>query len=312
MLFYSLMQKIPLDTHSTSNLFFELHKSTTNPILGLVQISHGMAEHKRRYQEFIDFLNINGFHVAIHDHRGHGDRILDNEIGFFDNDDGRNLVVDDLLAIHSETNNLFPELPKILLGHSMGSWIGLSALQQNNNFCAALLSGSSYPNYFDTILQKLFLKIEILRLGKRGYSQPLHKAIFGGFNNKFKNTQTQNDWLSNDSEKVDDYTKDYLCGFVVTNQLWSDVIGGIKAVFDPKNLRLIKKNIPILVFSGSDDPVGGMGRGTIKLHECLQAHECISELYLVDGARHETLNETNRMTTYNYVLTFIKNNLKGV
>jgi len=94
--------------------------------------------------------------------------------------------------------------------------------------------------------------------------------------------------------------------------LWSDVIGGIKAVFDPKNLRLIKKNIPILVFSGSDDPVGGMGRGTIKLHECLQAYECISELYLVDGARHETLNETNRMTTYNYVLTFIKNNLKGV
>ena len=151
------MQKIPLDTHSTSNLFFELHKSTTNPILGLVQISHGMAEHKRRYQEFIDFLNINGFHVAIHDHRGHGDRILDNEIGFFDNDDGWNLVVDDLLAIHSETNNLFPELPKILLGHSMGSWIGLSALQQNNNFSAALLSGSSYPNHSDTILQKLFL-----------------------------------------------------------------------------------------------------------------------------------------------------------
>ena len=312
MLFYSLMQKIPLDTHSTSNLFFELHKSTTNPILGLVQISHGMAEHKRRYQEFIDFLNINGFHVAIHDHRGHGDRILDNKIGFFDNDNGWNLVVDDLLAIHFETNNLFPELSKILLGHSMGSWIGLSALQQNNNFSAVLLSGSSYPNVSDTILQKLFLKIEMFRLGKRGYSHPLHKAIFGGFNNKFKNTQTQNDWLSNDSERVDDYTRDHLCGFVVTNQLWADVIGGIQAVFDPKNLRLIKKNIPILVFSGSDDPVGGMGIGTIKLHECLKAHKCISELYLVDGARHETLNETNRINTYDYLLTFIKNNLKGV
>jgi alpha-beta hydrolase superfamily lysophospholipase len=54
-----------------------------------------------------------------------------------------------------------------------------------------------------------------------------------------------------------------------------------------------------------------MGKGTRKLYECLKNNECISELYLIDGARHETLNETNRMTTYNYLLTFIKNNLKG-
>jgi len=56
--------------------------------------------------------------------------------------------------------------------------------------------------------------------------------------------------------------------------------------------------------------LGAMGKGTSKLHECLIENECKSELYLVDGARHETLNETNRMTTYNYVLTFLKN-LKG-
>jgi alpha-beta hydrolase superfamily lysophospholipase len=110
---------------------------------------------------------------------------------------------------------------------------------------------------------------------------------------------------------VDDYTRDHLCGFVVTNQLWADTIGGIEAVFDPINLGLIKKNIPILVFSGTEDPVGGMGKGTRKLYECLKNNDCISELYLIDGARHETLNETNRMTTYNYLLTFIKNNLKG-
>ena len=312
MLFYSLMPKIPLDTNSASNLFFELYPSTAEPIMGLIQISHGMAEHKGRYLEFINFLNMNGFHVVIHDHRGHGDRILDNQIGFFDNDNGWNLVVDDLLAVHSETNNLFPELSKTLLGHSMGSWIGLSALQQNNNFDAALLSGSSYPNSSETFLQKLFLKIEMFRLGKRGYSHPLHKTIFGGFNSKFQNTKTPNDWLSNDPDRVDDYTKDPLCGFVVSNQLWADVIGGIKSVFDPKNLTLINKNIPILVFSGTNDPVGAMGKGTTKLHECLIDNECISELYLVDEARHETLNETNRMTTYNYVLTFLKNNFKGV
>jgi len=86
---------------------------------------------------------------------------------------------------------------------------------------------------------------------------------------------------------------------------------GIKSVFNQKNLSLINTNIPILVFSGSHDPVGAMGKGTRKLHECLINNGCLSELYLVDGARHETLNETNRIKTYNYVLKFLTNHLKG-
>ena len=54
------MQKIPLDTNPAINLNFSLHLSEIESILGLVQISHGMAEHKQRYEEFINFLNING------------------------------------------------------------------------------------------------------------------------------------------------------------------------------------------------------------------------------------------------------------
>ena len=305
------MEKIALDTNPNSNLHFELYQSRGDSIFGLVQISHGMAEHKGRYREFINFLNLNGFHVVIHDHRGHGERIFENKIGFFDQEDGWNLVVNDLLDIHFDTNKRFPDIPKILLGHSMGSWISLSALQQKNLFDAAMLSGSSYPNSSETFVQKLLLKIEMFRLGKGGYSSLLHKIIFGGFNGKFHNTNTPNDWLSQDTNRVEDYTNDPLCGFVVTNQLWSDLIEGVKLVFDQKNLSLINKTIPILVFSGSHDPVGAMGKGTKKLHQCLIQNECTSELYFVDGARHETLNETNRMTTYNYVLTFLKNNLKG-
>ena len=305
------MEKISLDTQSMTNLSFQLFQSKAELTIGLVQISHGMAEHKARYLEFIDFLNVSGFHVAIHDHRGHGDNILDNQIGFFANENGWNLVVEDLLAIHKETNERFPNIPKILLGHSMGSWISLSAVQQSNSFDIVLLSGSSRPNSSETFLQKLLLKTETLRLGKKGYSFLLHKIIFGGFNSRFKNTQTPSDWLSRDSNRVDDYLNDHLCGFVVTNQLWADVITGIENVFHPKNLALINKNTPILVFSGSEDPVGGMGKGTTKLHDCLKDNECMSELYLVDGARHETLNETNRMTTYNYLFEFLKNNIKG-
>ena len=309
MLFYILMEKIPLDTISGLNHVFNLHHSSADKVNGLIQISHGMAEHKARYLTLINHFNQHGYHVAIHDHRGHGDRIIENKIGFFDKSAGWELVVMDLLKVHEKTNKLFPMLPKILLGHSMGSWIALSALQKKSLFNAALISGSSYPNMLETILQKTLLKLEMLRLGKEGYSKFLHKIIFGGFNSRFKDVITSNDWLSRDKLSVENYTKDPLCGFVVSNQLWADVIEGIESVFKKENLELLNKNIPFLVFSGTHDPVSNMGKGAIKLNECLKYHECKSELYLVEGARHEALNETNKMTTYNYILDFLEKKL---
>ena len=305
------MEIISLDTNLNSNLLFEMHHSHLDFALGVVQISHGMAEHKFRYKHFIDYLNSEGFHVAIYDHRGHGDRIADNKIGFFSSKNGWSNVVNDLVAVHNKTNNLYPDLPKVLLGHSMGSWISLSAAQKETKFDMLLLSGSSYPKSFETVLQKIFLRIETLRLGNHGYSKFIHNLIFGGFNSKFKDATNPNDWLSRDSEVVKRYTEDSLCGFVVSNQLWLDVVNGVQSVFDPHQLEKIDKRIPILVFSGSEDPVGSMGKGTEKLHDCLINTGCKSELYLIEGARHETLNETNKMNTYNYLLTFLKENLKG-
>ena len=309
MLFYILMEKIPLDTISGLNHVFNLHHSSADKVIGLIQISHGMAEHKARYLTLINYFNQHGYHVAIHDHRGHGDRIIENKIGFFDKSAGWELVVMDLLKVHEETIKLFPMLPKILLGHSMGSWIALSALQKKSLFNAALISGSSYPNMLETILQKTLLKLEMLRLGKEGYSKFLHKIIFGGFNSRFKDAITSNDWLSRDKLSVENYTKDPLCGFVVSNQLWADVIEGIELVFKKDNLELLNKDIPFLVLSGTHDPVSNMGKGAIELNECLKFHECQSEIYLVEGARHEALNETNKMTTYNYILDFLEKKL---
>ena len=308
MLFYRLMEKISLDTKSDSNLQFDLHHSKTKEAFGLIQISHGMAEHKGRYVNFINYLNQHGFHVAIYDHRGHGERIIDSKIGFFDKDNGWELVVMDLIRVHEETNRLFPKIPKILLGHSMGSWIALAALQKESLFNAALISGSNYPNISETML-KIVLKFEILRLGKEGYSKLLHKIIFGGFNARFKDAITSNDWLTRDKLSVKNYTEDPLCGFIVSNKLLSDVINGTGEVFKKANLELLNKEIPLLVFSGTQDPVSNMGTGAVKLHECLKDYNCNSELYLVSEARHETLNEIDKMTTYNYILDFLRNKL---
>ena len=305
------MQIIPLDINSPETLNFALHESKHDSISGVVQISHGMAEHMGRYEHFISFLNEAGFHVIIHNHRGHGDRLIDGKIGFFASKNGWSLVVDDLISIHNWAVKQYSELPHILLGHSMGSWIAMSALQKAADYDLVLISGSSKPQFFESFIQKLLVRFETMRLGSSGYSNFLHNTIFGGFNAKFKDAETSNDWLSRDKSSVDDYTKDPLCGFVVTNQLWLDVIDGISEIFLLNNLSLISQETPMLIFSGSEDPVGGMGKGTTELHNCFIQNGCKSQLLLIQGARHETLNETDKMDTYNHVINFIKNNLTG-
>ncbi len=312
MLFYILMQIIPLDHSSSVTLDFALFESNQDSSHGVVQISHGMAEHLGRYENFISYLNEEGFHVVIHNHRGHGDRLIDGKIGFFATKGGWNYLVDDLISIHEWAVKQYPELPHILLGHSMGSWIAMSALQKVTDFNAALISGSSKPKVLETIVQKFLVRIETMRLGPSGYSNFLHKTIFGGFNAKFKDTNTPNDWLSRDQLSVDDYTKDPLCGFVVTNQLWLDVIEGVSNIFISDNLDLISKKMPMLVFSGSEDPVGGMGKGTKELHNSLVESGCKSTLLLIQGARHETLNETDKIDTYQHIVSFLKNSLTGL
>jgi alpha-beta hydrolase superfamily lysophospholipase len=312
MLFYILMQIIPLDNSSSVKLDFALYESPKALSLGVVQISHGMAEHIGRYEHFINYLNEEGFHVIIHNHRGHGDRLVDGRMGFFSSVNGWSFLVDDLVAIHDWAVAQYPELPHILLGHSMGSWVAMSALQKGADFDLALISGSSKPKALESFVQKLLVRFETMRLGGAGYSNFLHKTIFGNFNAKFKDTDTPNDWLSRDKTSVENYTNDPLCGFVVTNQLWLDVIQGVSSVFIQSNLHLISKEMPVLVFSGSEDPVGGMGKGTTELHNSLVESGCKSKLLLVEGARHETLNETDKMDTYKYITNFLKNNLPGL
>ena len=52
--------------------------------IGIVQISHGMCEHKERYIPIMEFLASKGFACIIHDHRGHGGSVKSEEdLGYF-------------------------------------------------------------------------------------------------------------------------------------------------------------------------------------------------------------------------------------
>ena len=52
-------------------------------INGIVQVIHGMNEHKERYYPFMDYLAEQGFITVISDNRGHGKSIVEpDDIGF--------------------------------------------------------------------------------------------------------------------------------------------------------------------------------------------------------------------------------------
>ena len=66
---------------------------------GILQIVHGMAEHKNRYEDLMSFLAKNGYACVCHDHRGHGESILNKEDkGWFGDYEGT-AVVDDTVLV---------------------------------------------------------------------------------------------------------------------------------------------------------------------------------------------------------------------
>ena len=211
-----------------------------------VLINHGMAEHQQRYREFINFLNSNGINVFIYDHRGHGNRITPlDPLGVFGEENGWSLVVNDLINVSNFLIKEYPDHTFSMLGHSMGSYITLDSIQSGNPIKNYILLGSSVPNKSILLFQQLFLKFSNLMKGRSNYSNTLHKLVFGGFNKSIKQPRTPSDWLSYSTISVDEYVADPLCGFVVSNSLWGDLLYGFKRIFDKNRLHLYHPNLDL-------------------------------------------------------------------
>jgi alpha-beta hydrolase superfamily lysophospholipase len=273
-----------------------------------ILINHGMAEHQRRYKEFINFLNLNGINVFIYDHRGHGNRITSSElIGVFAKQNGWSSVVNDLTDISNFLVNKFSQHTFSLFGHSMGSYITLDSIQSGNPIKNVILSGSSVPDGPILMFQNIFLKLSNLLKGKENYSRTMHDLVFGGFNKSIKNSRTPSDWLSYSASSVDDYIADPLCGFVVSNSLWSDLLVGFNRIFDKNRFHLYHSNLDVLILSGKEDAAGGFGSGPKKLHKILSSKISNCTLKIYDDMRHEILNEPTRNIVYDDVLHYLIN-----
>ncbi|MGA1510781.1 MAG: alpha/beta fold hydrolase [Gammaproteobacteria bacterium] len=299
------MDKISVTT-GNKNTFYVSHYSIDTKPRAIVQILHGMAEHQRRYHDFINYLNHQGITVFIHDHLGHGNRVTEKNIkGFFAEQDGWNAVVNDAKSVSEIIKNLYPDVPLTLLGHSMGSYIGLALIELFNFYDSCILSGSSKPSKILLLLQKILLNSEVKKNGLKGYSKKIDKLIFGGFNKQIKGARTPHDWLSHDQNSVQDYLDDPLCGFMVTNSLWLDLAIGMESIYATKAMQAISNELPILLLAGANDPVGNNGKGPTQIYKLLHKLEKNVELKLFEDMRHEALNELNNSKVYDHIYTYI-------
>ena len=81
-------------------------------------------------------------------------------------------------------------------------------------------------------------------------------------------------------------------GFPFTIQLAIDLLGALPRVLASETVARVRKDLLVYVFSGERDPVGGNLKGLIDALKAAGFTGVTTRIY--PGARHETLNETNR------------------
>ena len=274
----------------------------------VVQIAHGIAEHIDRYRPFMEFLADNGFVSAGNDHLGHGKSIrVPEEQGFFAEKDGWWRVVDDMDKLHDIMSKEYPELPYVLFGHSMGSFLTRTYLIKHpDKYDGVILSGTGHQSPALVLGGNAAASVMAKLNGAMGDGTKLDSLAFGSYLSKIENPRTKFDWLSRDAEQVDKYIADPLCGFVGKIGLYRDMMHGIKFITDKKNIAQMNKEKPVYFMSGDGDPVGDYGKGVERAYKAFcdaGLHDVFMRLY--PGGRHEMLNETNKEQVYQDILNWL-------
>ncbi len=264
-----------------------------------VQIAHGAAEHAKRYARVAGRLNDAGFVVYASDHRAHG-RTAD-EFGAFGvaRPGGWDAIVDDQHRLTERIRDDYPGLPVVLAGHSMGSFIAQAYAQRWGDELAGLvLSGTSGGLDLDADTLGM-----IIALGDgETADQPseVFAAMFAGFNTAFAEDGADGitgfEWLSRDGDEVATYVADPWSGFPLSNGYVADMLAGTSAMWTDEAEANIPRDLPVYVFGGDQDPVGGENVRSVRdlVDRWQRAGIGPITFRLYEGARHETLNETNR------------------
>ena len=266
----------------------------------VVQIVHGIAEFIERYDEFAAYLNGLGFLVVAEDHMGHGQSVGENGIqGYFHG--GWFTAVEDTMTLLRETQAAYPDIPYVLFGHSMGSFMARTILCKypDSGISAAVICGTGWQPAALLPPVTRFIEAVCRKDGEDKPSAFLENLVFGSYNKRVEHPRTAYDWLSRDAKIVDAYIAHPMCGFTPTAGLLREMMKGLTYIEKSAHLEAMKKDLPVFFVAGGDDPVGSYGKGVKRaVGEFKKAGMTDVSCRIYPLCRHEILNEINRQEIF--------------
>jgi alpha-beta hydrolase superfamily lysophospholipase len=217
-------------------------------------------------------------------------------------------AVADSYQLLQMTRAELPEVPYVLFGHSMGSFMARTILAQypDSGIDAAIICGTGWMPTVVLQAGKAMGNMVCKLKGERNPSSLLHGIMFGSYNQKVEHPRTPCDWLSRDEKVVDAYVADPLCGFMESAGLARDMLTGILYIQQADSLAAMRKELPVFFIAGGDDPVGGYGTGVRQAAAAFRnaGMQFVSER-IYPLCRHEILNEINKQEVYEDIAQWI-------
>lgn len=303
-------------------------------IKGIVQLVHGMCEHKERYIEFMEYLAKAGYHCVIHDHRGHGESIKafddrgymyeggdkalvedTHEVTLLTKDYVNQLLNDENYVNRTSNDNYVnqnsgpkQELPYILLGHSMGSLVVRCYIKKYDaeiDKLAVLGCPSKLPG-----MKTGLMLINVLKAIRGGHvhSKLVDNLVSGSnYEKRFAHEKLSHAWLNTDKQEVQKYLDDPFCNFTFTLNGYASLVRLTMETYSAGNYAMANKAMPVYFFSGSDDPCAISWDDLAKAMDVMKKagyDNVQGKMY--ESMRHEILLEPEHMKVYKDILDFIE------
>lgn len=269
----------------------------------VLQMVHGMIEHIGRYDAFAQWLAQRGVAVIGHDHPGHGLSAFDAEkgtlrpgaqFGHYADAHGTDVVLENMWRVTQQAQREWPGVPLFIMGHSMGSFFTRRFITLHSDALAgAVIMGTGWHTALETVPGFALSRLIATCCGRRNTNRLLTKLTNGGYDSAFP-TEGHNAWLSVNPENVKAHNEDPLCQFEFSAGAFADFFRCMNDLAHRRDFDRIRRDLPVLVTSGGDDPVGGR-KAVEKVADELERiglKDVTRKVY--DGLRHEIIGETCR------------------
>ena len=258
----------------------------------ILQIAHGMTEHSGRYEAFAEAMTAQGIAVAGYDLRGHGQNPGNPDVASF-GENGWEASLEDMHLFFKVLSARFLGVPHDMLGFSLGSFLLREYLGRGSaGVSRAIIMGTGHQPALVLSVMMAIVQGQIRKGGFDNTTDLVRRLSFGTYNQRLKPNRTQSDWLCADMVQLDAYLADPLCRRDISSGLFWQLLGAMKRTGSKAACSTWKKELPVLLISGQDDPVGDCGKGVQAVKKMLDAAGMKDvTMRLLPGARHILLDE---------------------